>query len=191
TDYVSVAEVYWKVTGEPMDISLLPERAFDSRREYETTEELIAGYNQEVYVDPDLDAGFEQLARERTRHSLFRYYVWLPGLRVASMWLRPRTEMLPIEARWWEFSNHPEESVFAVAWAGINLFYLLLAFRGWRNWRLGLAGGMLVAFVLFRSAFLGTLETPEPRYVLECFPVLLALGGGAFARPGKTSQPIQ
>jgi hypothetical protein len=99
------------------------------------------------------------------------------------MWLRPRTEMLPVEARWWEFRSHPEESAFALAWAGINLFYLLAAFRGWQNWQVGLAGSMLIAFVVLRSLFLGTLENPEPRYVLECFPALLALAGGAFARP--------
>jgi hypothetical protein len=70
-------------------------------------------------------------------------------------------------------------------WAGLNLFYLLAALRGWLRWRMGLAGAMLVAFVLLRSAFLGTLENPEPRYVLECFPVVLALGGGAFGRGTK------
>jgi len=33
----------------------------------------------------------------------------------------------------------------------------------------------LVAFVVVRTAFLTSVETPEPRYVLECFPALLAL----------------
>jgi len=75
-----------------------------------------------------------------------------------------------------------EESVFALFWAAINLFYLLAALVGWMRWRLGIAGMALVGFVLLRSAFLGTLENPEPRYVLECFPVLLVLAGGAFAR---------
>jgi hypothetical protein len=32
---------------------------------------------------------------------------------------------------------------------------------------------LLVGFVLLRSAFLGTLESPEPRYVLECYPVVI------------------
>ena len=182
-DFVSVSEVYWKVDGESVDFSLLPERAFDSRQEYEATQDLINRYNQQLYMDRDLDAGFGRLAQDRIRHSRFRYYVWLPTLRVANMWLRPRTEMLPVEARWWEFRSHPEESAFALAWAGINLFYLLAAFRGWQNWRLGLAGSMLIALVVLRSLFLGTLENPEPRYVLECFPALLALAGGAFARP--------
>jgi hypothetical protein len=31
-------------------------------------------------------------------------------------------------------------------------------------------------FVVLRSAFLGTMENPEPRYTLECFPIILLLG---------------
>jgi hypothetical protein len=38
--------------------------------------------------------------------------------------------------------------------------------------------GLLLLFVLLRSAFLGTLENPEPRYTLECFPVVLVLAAG-------------
>jgi len=181
-DYVSVEEVYWPVSGDPLDFRLLPERAFDSRRQYERTEAIVRQYNQELYIDPELDRQFEDLAAQRVHDNPFRYYVWLPFLRIADMWLRPRTELLPVETRWWEFSDHWEESIFALLWAGLNLFYLLAAVRGWLRWRLGLAGAMLVSFVLLRSAFLGTLENPEPRYMLECFPVVLALGGGAFAR---------
>jgi 4-amino-4-deoxy-L-arabinose transferase-like glycosyltransferase len=190
-DFVSVSEVYWKVTGEAVDLRLLPERAFDSRQEYETTQDLINRYNQQVYVDPDLDAAFEQLARQRILHNPFRYYVWLPSLRIADMWLRPRTELLPVEARWWELRRHPRESAIAVGWAVFNLFFLGAAFRGWRNWPLGLAGATLVAFIVMRSLFLGTLENPEPRYVLECFPALLALAGGAFGRPGQSPNQDQ
>jgi hypothetical protein len=100
---------------------------------------------------------------------------------MSDMWLRPRTELLDIETRWWEFSRHEEESIFALLWAGINLLFIVAAFRGWLRWRLGVAGVFVIGFVLLRSMFLSTLENPEPRYVLECFPVLLALAGGAFA----------
>ncbi len=78
--------------------------------------------------------------------------------------------------------EHEGESWFALFWAGLNLFYLVAAFRGWMGWRLGLAGLFVIGFVVLRSLFLSSLENPEPRYVLECFPVLLALAGGAFAR---------
>jgi hypothetical protein len=30
-------------------------------------------------------------------------------------------------------------------------------------------------FLVVRSAFLGTLENPEPRYTLECYPIVLLL----------------
>jgi len=36
---------------------------------------------------------------------------------------------------------------------------------------------MMMLFVLLRSAFLATLPNPEPRYTLECYPVVLLLGG--------------
>jgi hypothetical protein len=184
-DYVSVEEVYWKVSGEPVDPQQLPERAFDTRPEYDKTHDLIARYNQELYLDTEMDAEFEEIARLRVEHNRLRYAIWLPFLRTADMWLRPRTELLNVETRWWEFDRHTSESVFALLWAGLNLFYIAAALRGWLRWRLGMAGVFLIAFVLLRSLFLSTLENPEPRYVLECFPVLLALAGGAFAKSGQ------
>jgi hypothetical protein len=42
--------------------------------------------------------------------------------------------------------------------------------------------GMLVLFVILRSAFLGTLENPEPRYTLEMYPVVIVLAAAAFVR---------
>ena len=182
-DFVSVEEVYWKVSGEPIDPQQLPQRAFDSREEYEKTLAVIARYNQQLYIDPQMDAEFEAIARQRQEHSRLRYLVWLPFLRTADMWLRPRTELLEVETRWWEFSEHESESWFALFWAGLNLLYIAAALRGWLVSRLGIAGMFVIGFVLLRSIFLSSLENPEPRYMLECFPVVLALAGGAFAPP--------
>jgi 4-amino-4-deoxy-L-arabinose transferase-like glycosyltransferase len=184
-DYVSVAEVYWRAESEPLDVDLLPQRAFDSREQYEKTEDLFDQHNQQLYIDPDMDAEFHKLAADRINHNPFRYFVWLPALRIADMWLRPRTELLEIGPRWWEFSNDRKESSLAMAWGALNLLLLMAAFRGWLHAKMGTAGALLVVFVLLRSAFLGTLENPEPRYVLECFPALLALAGGAFAALGQ------
>jgi hypothetical protein len=193
-DYVSVEEVYWHVSGEPLNPQELPERAFDTRPEYDRTMELIARYNEQLYVDPQMDAEFEDVARLREEHNPLRYAVWLPTLRTADMWLRPRTEMLNVETRWWEFDKHTGESLFALLWAALNLFYIVAALRGWLRWRLGIAGLFVIGFIVLRSVFLSTLENPEPRYVLECFPVLLALAGGAFAvarvRRSDTHSPL-
>ena len=181
-DYVSVEEVYWKVSGEPIDPQQLPERAFDTRPEYEKTTAVIARYNEQLYIDPQMDAEFEEIAEQRQEHSHLRYLVWLPFLRTTDMWLRPRTELLDVETRWWEFSPHEKESWFALFWAGLNLIYLAAALRGWLVSRLGIAGVFVIGFVLLRSFFLSSLENPEPRYMLECFPVVLALAGAAFTR---------
>jgi len=34
--------------------------------------------------------------------------------------------------------------------------------------------------VILRSVFLGTLENPEPRYTLECYPVVIFLASTLF-----------
>jgi hypothetical protein len=48
---------------------------------------------------------------------------------------------------------------------------------------------LLATFVLVRTAFLTTLETPEPRYVLVCYPALLALAAQVFDRSEIADQP--
>jgi muconolactone delta-isomerase len=181
-DYVSVEDVYWHVSGEPVNAEDLPERAFDGFPQYEKTLDLISRYNAQLYIDPQMDGEFDQIARLRVEYNPMRYTIWLPFLRTADMWLRPRTEILYVDTRWWDFSEHKKESLFAMAWAGLNLFFLLAALRGWIQWKLGLAGVFVVSFILLRSMFLSSLENPEPRYMLECFPVVLALAGGAFTR---------
>lgn len=190
-DYVSVEEVYWRVSGEPLDIDNLPERAFDSKREYDETDELISDYNQQLYVDEDLDKRFEALAQERITDNPFRYAVWLPLLKITGMWLRPRTELFPVDVRWWEFSEHRGESSFALIWAIMNLLLVAAALRGWLVKHLGIYGFILIAFIIIRSLFLGTLENPEPRYTLECFPVVLVLASAGVAgvtRAGRSPE---
>lgn len=182
-DFASVDDVFWKVNGEPIDFHTLPQRAFDSHREYERTQDLINQYNQKLYIDPALDQQFASLAQERIFNNPFRYLVWMRFLRVSDMWLRPRTEMLPVATHWWHFRQHEEESIFALLWAALNLFYLVAALRGWLEWRLGIYAVPLIGYMLMRSILLSTLENPEPRYVLECFPVLLALAAGGFVLP--------
>ena len=44
--------------------------------------------NRDHDMTPELDAGFAALAAQRVRSAPMRYYVWLPALRIADMWLR-------------------------------------------------------------------------------------------------------
>lgn len=176
-DYVSTEELYWSEPGEEMDFDKLPERAFDSRQEFDTTQQIFDDYNADHSIDADLDARFAALANERIRISPFRYYVRLPVLRMTDMWLRPRTELLPADPRWWEFDDVPMWSVVAVGFGLINLIYVAAAGFGFLRGVL-LHSGMLLLFLLLRTAFLSTLENPEPRYTLECYPVILVAAAG-------------
>jgi hypothetical protein len=183
-DFACTWEVYWNENSDVIDIARLPARAFDSPAQYIETRNLIDDYNRVTTLTPQIDARFAALAAERIRAHPFRYYVALPLARVADMWLRPRTEMLWIELRWWQYRRHHSETAFAFGYAALNLAYLVLALIGFvKRPRLS---GVILAFVLLRCALLATLEAPEPRYTLECFPPLIALAGVALG--GKPSQ---
>jgi len=43
---------------------------------------------------------------------------------------------------------------------------------------------LIAAFIIVRTAFLTQLQTCEPRYILVCYPALLALGAQLFAGRG-------
>jgi hypothetical protein len=180
-DYVSTYEIYWNVPGDQLDVSELPSRAFDTPAEYAETAALAENYNSHgMKLTPGIDAGFERLAEERIAAHPLRYDLWLPLGRVADMWLRPRVENLNIDLDWWVYAHHHAETEFSWACAGLNALYLLLAIGGFcmrpRFW------GALLAYLLLRCALLWTVEAPETRYTLECFPMLFALGGIALFR---------
>jgi len=177
-DFVSTYDIYWNVPGGPLDLSKLPSRAFDSPTQYAETAAVVADYNDRdkgLEILPDVDARFGKLADERIAAHPLRYYLWLPLGRMGDMWLRPRVENLPIDLDWWVYSHHNAETRFSWAYAGLNGVYLLLGIVGvWlrpRFWQ------PMVAYMLLRSALLTTVEAPEARYTLECFPMLFALGG--------------
>ncbi len=145
--------------------------------------QLLADYNQVQHVTPELDVRFAALAEERIRHAPLRYYVWLPLVRIADMWLRPRTETLPSDTRWWEFNDDPKWSALAVTMGVINILYIGAAFAGLLRAKWSLPLGLLLTFILLRSFFLGSLENPEPRYTLEAYFVVIVLGSFLFDRP--------
>ena len=179
-DYTSVEEIYWAVPGNKIDAEKLPSRAFDSSEQRDQTQQLLDDYNDTLHVTPDLDARFAALANDRVHHSPLRYYLELPLLRIADMWLRPRTETLPSDTRWWEFDDDPEWLALAIGLGIVNLFYVGAAFAGLVRGQFGPCLGLLLTFVILRSAFLGTLENPEPRYTLECYPLVIILAAALF-----------
>ena len=182
-DFASTYDIYWNVDSAPLDINLLPSRAFDSRAQREATADVFAVYNETTTITPAIDARFNELAADREHAHPLRSYVKLPLLRVLDMWLRPRTEMLNIELRWWQYDRHHAETEFAAAYAALNLAYIALA--AWGGWRVRTRAAALVAAIAFycvlRSLLLATIEAPEARYTVEVFPMLCILAAPVFA----------
>ena len=182
-DFASTSDIYWNVDSAPLEVNLLPSRAFDSPAERQQTGDIFSAYNESTTLTPALDARFDALAAERESAHPLRSYVELPLLRVLDMWLRPRTEMLNIELRWWQYDRHNAETEFAAAYAALNLVYIVLAAVG--AWRMRRSSTMLVAaivaYCLLRSLLLATIEAPEARYTIEAFPMLCILAGAACA----------
>ncbi len=186
-DYVSVEEIYWNVPGNEIDAEKLPSRAIENPAERDATLAAIADYNESHEMTPELDARFGDIAADRIRAHPARYYLGLPALRIADMLLRPRTELLPPDPRWWEFNDSGKQSAVAVGFGLLNLAYvaaaLLALFRGKSRRPPGIRwAGLLVCFLALRAAFLGTLDDPEPRYMLECYPAIIMLASSLLAR---------
>jgi hypothetical protein len=188
-DFKSTYDVYWTYDGSPIDIATVPARAFDTPAQLAETTALIKRYNVDQSATPAYDAAFGRLAAERIAAHPLRYYVTMPLSRVLNMWLRPRTELLavrpPIPLDWWNFTPHPGASTFALGYAALNAAYLMAGLFGlWRfGGRLFRAQAPLmiamVGFVVLRSALLLTIDNSEPRYVLECFPVVFLFAAAA------------
>jgi hypothetical protein len=182
--------VPWKLNGDVINLEDIPARAFDSPQEKERVAVLLEQYNNDLTLSPQEDAVFDELARERTKRHPLRTYLWVPIARAFTIWFTPRIELLPFSGKlrpvreaWRE---DPVDFSVTVGFFVLNVLYVALALWGaWRLWRDGegakLAVALMVGYCVLRTAFLTTLETPEPRYVLVCFPIVLALAGQVFA----------
>jgi hypothetical protein len=167
----------------------IPARAFDTPAEKERVAMILDQYNDDLTFSPEEDVAFARLARERTARRPLRTYLWLPAARALTLWFTPRIELLPFSgtvfplAQSWE--DDPIDQCVTAGLFLLNVGYIAVALWGAASlWRRAPAArgaiALLAAFILLRTAFLTTLETPEPRYVLVCYPALLALAAEVF-----------
>ena len=188
--------VPWKLNDEAINVEDIPARAFDTAEEKARVAAILEPYNNDLTLTPEEDAAFAQLARERTARHPLRTYVWLPAARAVTLWFTPRIELLPVSgvvfplAQSWE--DDRIDQCVTVAFFLLNVAYMAFAVWGAaRLWRRSSATrpavALLAVFIFSRTAFLTTLETPEPRYVLVCFPALIALAAQIFAEPSESA----
>jgi hypothetical protein len=175
--------VAWKLNDDVINLDDIPPSAFDTPEERDRVAAVLDHYNDEVTWTREEDAIFAQLARERTARRPLRTYLWIPLRRAERIWFTPRIELLPISGHVfplrYQREEDPVDQEMTLLFFFLNVLYVALALWGitklWRCPGARLAVAVLVLYIVVRTAFLTTLETPEPRYVLVCFPAVLAL----------------
>ncbi len=182
----------WKLNVEEISLDDIPASAFDSPEERARVSDLLDQYNEDLTAGPALDQQFREIARERTRRYPLRTYLRIPSLRSLTLWFTPRTELLPYSGHLWpvrlEWEDDRPDFLLTLSLTFANVVYLGLAVAGAWIGRRQPGTALLVVFTLIRTAFFTTfVETPEPRYVLECFPAVIALAAQVFAGRGYAS----
>lgn len=145
----------------------------------------------EVEMTPEIDAAFGQLARERIARHPFQYYVMLPLKRARTMWFDTHSQYWPFEGTLLPFEDLDYDShqqIWLPLFAGLTAIYTVLGLIGaWlllesrklasRRWLL-----LSVLAIFFRLILFSSMENPEPRYLVEFFPILAVLGGIAIGK---------
>jgi len=187
--------VPWKLNDEEIHIDDIPSSAFDTPEERERISAALEAYNQDLILTPEEDAVFGQVARERTSRHPLRTYAWIPLKRAIRIWFTPRIELIPVSGHVFPlaymYREDPVDQRTTILFFFLNLIYVTLGlWGGWQLWQrstLSAPVAFLFLYILLRTAFLTTLETPEPRYVLVCFPALMAMAAQLFGpRPARS-----
>src|SRR5262249_17280704 len=147
-------------------------------------------------MDPALDDQFRAIAAERTRRHPLRTYLKILLLRTLTIWFTPRIELLPVSGHifplYKEWDEDRPDLIVTLGFTLVNVIYIALAL--WGIWLVrGQPGcALLVVFILIRTAFFSKfVEAPEPRYVLECFPAVIAFAAQPVARKLSSLPPAR
>ncbi len=150
--------------------------------------------SDDVEMTPEIDAAFGQLGRERVARHPFRYYVVLPLKRARTMWFDTHSQYWPFEGALLPFEDldsQTHQQIWLPLFAGLTAIYTVLGLIGaWllfesrktesRRWLV-----LVILAIVFRLILFSSMENPEPRYVVEFFPILAVLGGIALATGQK------
>lgn len=183
----------WNLDVERISVDDLPRSAFDSREERARITNLLDDYNGTLTLSPDEDRRFGEIARERTSRHPLRTFLKIPLLRSLVMWFTPRVDLLPSSSPIWplrsEWRDDRQDLLTTLFLFFVNCLYVALALAGAWMARGRPGWAFLILFIVLRTLFFaGFADAPEPRYVLECFPVVIALAAQVFST-GLQSSP--
>jgi 4-amino-4-deoxy-L-arabinose transferase-like glycosyltransferase len=183
----------WQLNSGEIPLSAFPPQAFDTPEERARVATMLDDYNYTLTETHEQDAAFAELARERTARHPLRTWVKIPLLRSLVMWFTPRVELLPNSSPLHPVASEWEDDrgdfVETLALGAVNIVYVALALAGLWVARRRPGVAFLAVFVALRTLYIaGFIETPEPRYVLECFPAVIALAAQVFGKFGLGRQ---
>jgi len=184
--------VPWNLNDAEIPLDTIPSSAFDSQKERDRVSAMLDEYNDTLTETNEMDAQFAEIARERTRRHPLRTYLKIPALRSLTLWFTPRTELLPLAGHlfpvWHEWDEDRSDFLTTLLLAAVNIAFVGLAISGALRALRRPGVAFLLLFVILRTVFFAYFaDTPEPRYVLECFPAIVALGALSFERRGQRS----
>jgi len=195
-----VGPLLFAVDRDPINITKVPDRAFDSPAEREEVASLFRRYNTPgspadadeeghvplVGMTPEIDAAFADIGRARAARHPFRHYVILPAKRAIMLWFDPHADYYPFGGYlfpWESLDPDRNQRFWLPLFVALTLTWTLAGWLGalalWRapdsrQWLL------LAALVIVpRLILLASMENPEPRYTMEFFPVITVLAGCA------------
>ncbi len=198
----------WDVEEKKVDATRLPDEAFDSPEERTRVAALFERYNRgdgtgppsareevDFRISPALDAEFGALATERIQRHPLRYGLLLPARRAWNIWFDTHSVYYPFDGDLLPLPNLETSSgqhillpsFYILTWlytvSGLAGAWLWWRSPGCRRWV------FLVALLFFpRLALLSYMPNPEPRYMVELFPLVAAMGGIAVATSARASE---
>jgi Dolichyl-phosphate-mannose-protein mannosyltransferase len=183
--YGDVYVTLWNLDDDEISVDQIRAQAFDSPQERARVSHLLDAYNDELTLSPEQDREFGEIARERTARHPLRTYLQIPVLRSIAMWFTPRVELLPYSGHLWPLQNKWEDDrqdfLVTLGLFLLNCIYVALALAGAWLARRRAGWAILMTFILLRTVFfVNFIEAPEPRYMVECFPVVIAFAAQVF-----------
>jgi len=189
---------YWWPLGEAKIQTDSP-LGSDSDTQRREIVDLIQRYNAKgASLDKAADDRFSDIARQRRQTHPLRHYVALPFLRAVALWFTPRVEILGFEGKVFPIADvwdrDPVDLSVTVLLFLVNCGFVALALWGSvkllrlsRSFEDSTFMGCVtfIAIITVRTAFFAYATLPEPRYILESYTAVIALGAFAFLQKGS------
>jgi 4-amino-4-deoxy-L-arabinose transferase-like glycosyltransferase len=145
----------------------LPDSIFDSAEERGQVVQLLEGCQQSGQFTPETSDRFRAIGNERIKRAPFRFFVWLPIKRVASVWLTGFS------------TNNRPHRLLRILFVLPILIGGVLGFAFFsRNQPVA---QLLLLVILTRTIFLAYHYNLEARYIVEAYPAMIAACGVSIA----------